>query len=227
MCEPIDENHAKHPLNIPKPHLKHLGAVYFYSTSSIKASALQWSARASIIRYALEKNRIHIQYQVKNIGPNTMYCGFGGHPGFNIPLEPGLCFEDYVISFPDACQVNVVEFSQDVLTLGKKAYSLTDDRIIPLNHKLFLRDAVVLCDCPREITLSSNKGRHGITVRFPDMPYVGFWQVPNKDAPYLCIEPWSILPGRAGIVEDIATMPDMTKILPQHSAVNTWSIEIF
>ena len=179
------------------------------------------------LEYSLHQNHLHIRYQVNNLGENTMYCGFGGHPGINLPLEPGLCFEDYQITFPQECHCNVVQFSPSVLTLGKKPYFLEFNRYLPLNHDLFLQDAIVLTDCPRQVTLSSKKGNHGVTVHFPAMPYIGFWQIPNKNAPYLCIEPWSVLPGREGIVEDISTMPDMTKISPGKHAVNMWSIEIF
>lgn len=179
------------------------------------------------LEYRLLGNQIHICFRVQNTGDHTMYCGFGGHPGFNIPLEDGLCFEDYAVSFPQACQVNVVDFSQGVLTLGKTPYVLENGRYLPLKHSLFHHDAVVFADCPREVSLASTKGKHGVTVRFPDMPYVGFWQVRDKNAPYLCIEPWSVCPGREGVVEDITTMSGMTAIVPGESTVNAWSIEIF
>lgn len=179
------------------------------------------------LEYRLEDNRLHICFRVLNTGESTMYCGFGGHPGFNIPLEDGLCFEDYAVSFPEASQVNVVDFSQGVLTLGKKPYPLEDNKSLRLDHNLFHHDAVVFADCPREVTLTSAKGKHGVTVRFPDMPYVGFWQIRNKNAPYLCIEPWSVCPGREGIIEDITTMADMTSVSPGKTATNSWSIEIF
>ena len=179
------------------------------------------------LEYRLEGRQIHICFRVRNTGENTMYCGFGGHPGFNIPLEEGLCFEDYAVSFPTNCQVNVVDFSQGVLTRGKKPYPLEAGRFLHLDHNLFHHDAVVFADCPREVTLTSSKGKHGVIARFPDMPYVGFWQVRDKDAPYLCIEPWSVCPGREGVIEDIATMADMTAIKAGETAVNCWNIEIF
>lgn len=75
--------------------------------------------------------------------------------------------------------------------------------------------------------MSSPKGTHGVTISYPDMPYVRFWHKPQTDAPYVCIEPWSVLPGREGIVEDLETMADMTAIEPGKTAVNQWSIELF
>lgn len=179
------------------------------------------------LEYTLEGNRICIRYLVKNAGDKTMYCGFGGHPGFHVPLEAGLAFEDYIISFPEKTECNVVQFSQGVLTMDKEPYALEEGCRMPLRHTLFHHDAVVFADMPRQVTLSSPKGIHGITVRHPDMPYVGFWHKPQTDAPYVCIEPWSVLPGREGIVEDLETMADMTAIAPGKIAVNQWSIEVF
>jgi len=179
------------------------------------------------LEYMLEGRQIHICYQVKNLGEDTMYCGFGGHPGFNVPLEKGLAFEDYCVTFSERMDCSLVQFSQGVLTEGKQPYSLQDGRRLMLHHGLFHFDAVVFADCPREVTLASEKGSHGVTVRYPDMPYVGFWHKPNTDAPFLCIEPWSVLPGREGVVEEIVSMSDMTAIEPGKTAVNQWSIEVF
>lgn len=179
------------------------------------------------LEYWLEGRSLQIRFRAENRGEDTMYCGFGGHPGFNVPLEPGLRFEDYEMRFPTACEPGLVEFSPGVLTLGTRPYPLKEGRILPLERELFCFDAVVLTGCPREVTLGSQKGSHGVTLRFPDMPYVGFWQMPGKNAPFVCIEPWSLCPGREGVLEDISAMPDMTAIEPGGTASNRWSIEIF
>ena len=179
------------------------------------------------LEYSLEGNKVNICFRVKNRGENSMYCGFGGHPGFNLPLEEGLSFEDYSITFPETTNCNVVEMSKSVLPIGKKHYPLEEGVRLPLRHDLFQYDAVVLTDCPKQVSLGSKKGKHGVTVRFPDMNYVGFWHRPNVEAPLVCVEPWSVLPGREGVVEDITTMPNMTEIASGETVVNRWSIEVF
>lgn len=179
------------------------------------------------LEYILEGNSIRIRYAVTNCGEKTMYCGFGGHPGFNVPLESHLCFEDYAISFPEKTSCNIVNFSQGVLTVDQEQYTLEDDCRLPLKHGLFHHDAVVFANAPRQVTLSSEKSKHGVTVAYPDMPYVGFWHKPKTDAPFVCIEPWSVLPGREGVVEDLETMADMTAVEPGKTAINAWSIMLF
>ncbi len=51
-----------------------------------------------------------------------------------------------------------------------------------------------------------------IEVAYPNMTYLRLWHMPLKAAPYICIEPWSSLPSRLNIVEDIESQPDLTKL---------------
>ena len=55
------------------------------------------------IRYALERATLQIVFQVENRSEAPLYCGMGGHPGFQVPLEDGLQFEDYELTFPEPC----------------------------------------------------------------------------------------------------------------------------
>ena len=52
-------------------------------------------------------------------------------------------------------------------------------------------------------------------MEYPDYPYIGLWQPYGKDAPFLCLEPWTSLPGREGIEEDIAKKKDFLSLLPE------------
>ena len=130
-----------------------------------------------------------------------MYFGIGGHPGFNIPMEEGLSFEDYELEFSRACEPQRILFSQECFVEGKKSYELFEGRRIPLRHNLFDEDAIVLEKTSGEILLHSTKGKKAVKVSYVDMPYVGFWHMPCMDAPYVCIEPWCSLPSRQGITE--------------------------
>ena len=180
------------------------------------------------IRYMLDENRLLIRYEVTNLSTDTMFFGEGGHPGFNVPLEAGLQFEDYDLTFREASTPNLVGFSDQVLVDGtRKRFPLKDNVTIPLRHELFDHDAIVLADAPWGVTLSSPKGQRGIRVTWPHMAYIGFWHKPQSDAPYVCIEPWTVLPGREGIVEDLEKMEDMTALEPGKTHVNAWKIEVW
>lgn len=188
-----------------------------------------WPFRFTLsMRYELSGDQLIMTTTVHNDSTDTLYYGLGGHPGFNVPLEQGLSFTDYVLEFPETFDARQVQFDSGVLDSGERTpYELRDGKILPLEHELFGFDAIVFEDAPRAVTLRSDKGTHGVTVSYPQMGYVGFWHKPQTDAPYVCIEPWVVLPGRSETIEDLETMPGMTAVEPGTDSVNQWSIRVF
>lgn len=179
------------------------------------------------ITYSLQGNKLDITFHVENQDEKVMYFGIGGHPGFNVPMEEGLGFEDYVLEFAGECKPQRISFSADCFVEGDPvAFPLEADKVLPLHHDLFDDDAIILTDMDSQVTLRSAKGSKAVRVTYPDMKYLGFWHRPHTDAPYVCIEPWSSLPSRKGIVEDLATQPGLMKLEPGAEYNNTWSIEI-
>lgn len=180
------------------------------------------------IIYELIDNRVQVTYQVENTGTGMLPFGIGGHPGFRIPLEEGEQFDDYILDFTGGCQPDRVGFTPQVFLSGQdQPYPLKEGKYLPLRHDLFDEDAVILKNMSREVALRSRLSPHGVQVSYPDMPYLGLWHMPNTDAPYLCIEPWSSLPARQDVVEDFACKSDLIQLGPGKTYVNTWSITIF
>ena len=179
------------------------------------------------ITYSLCKNTLQIAYRVENKDNKTMPFGIGGHPGFRVPLIDGEQFEDYKIEFSCSCQPDRVGFSPAVYLNGHdKAYPLQDNRFIDLRHDLFDEDAIILKNTARQVTLRSNITGKGITVSFPDLPYLGIWHWPHTDANYVCIEPWSSLPSRQDVVEEFSCKSDLIQLSASKEYNTTWSITI-
>lgn len=179
------------------------------------------------ITYRLKGSSVEVSYLVRNLGTQTMPFGIGGHPGFRVPLEAGERFEDYEVVFSQTCQPDRVGFTSEVFLSGHDTpYPLENDRVIPLRHELFDDDAIILKNMAREVTLRSKISGKSVTVSYPDMPYLGFWHWPKTDAPYLCIEPWSSLPGRQDVVEEFACKSDLIRLHPGKTYENTWIITI-
>lgn len=182
---------------------------------------------ALITIYRLIGSRLEITYRVENRSTVTMPFGIGGHPGFNVPLGDGECFEDYSITFAQPCQPDRVGFTPAVYLSGHdERYTLAEDTRLDLHHGLFDEDAIILKNMAREVTLQSRKSGKGVRVTFPHMPYLGIWHWPKTDAPYVCIEPWSSLPSRQDVVEDFYCKSDMIQLEPGHTYTNTWSITL-
>jgi len=179
------------------------------------------------ISFFLKGSNLYITYEVRNAGDKRMFFGIGGHPGFCVPLEDNLSFEDYYIEFTEKCTPLLVDLSERNNVTGiETEYNLVDNQILPLRHELFNKGAVMLRNTCRRLKLKSSQGTKNVEIYFPDMPYVGFWHAIKTDAPYLCIEPWSSLPPRDGIIEEISTQSGLITLEPDGVYLNQWSIVI-
>lgn len=186
------------------------------------------------IRYELNQDTLRIAYEVENGGEEDMYFGIGGHPGFQAPLEDGLSFEDYFLEFESEGQSGTdaqppvrIGFSPTCFLNGKdEPWPLEKGCRIPLRHDLFDDDAIVLSHTPKTVVLRSEKGGRGVRVRFPQMPYIGFWHAVKKPAPYVCIEPWSSLPSRQDVVEELSEQPGLIHLEGKGVYRNLWSIQL-
>ncbi len=177
------------------------------------------------ITYSLNGKTLAVKITVENPGGRRMFFAVGGHPGFRVPLEEELKFEDYFLEFESKSRPSRVGFTENCFLSGQDVeFPLQEEQRIPLRHSLFDHDAVVLKDMPKSVRLASLKGRHSVTVRYPDFPYIGFWHMPRTDADYVCIEPWTSLPSRDGIVEDLSCQSDLIGLEAGGVYHNSWEI---
>lgn len=178
------------------------------------------------VQYRLEENRLSVIFLVKNTGAHTMYFGIGGHPGFNVPLEEGLSFEEYCLVFDAPPAPRRVGFTPACYLTGESApFPLELGHTLPLRHSLFDDDAIVLQDAGGAVVLKSEKGARYVRVECPQMPYLGFWHTPNSDAPFVCVEPWSSLPSRQDVIEELTQKEDLVSLAPGGLYENRWVVE--
>ena len=179
------------------------------------------------IFYRLCGKTLSVKFQVRNCDARTMRFGYGIHPGFNVPLNPALRFEDYRLDFHEVSTPKQMELTERyTISGGMHDYALEEGRYLPLQHSLFDHDAIILKDMPHTVTLGSQKDEKKVTVAFPDMPYLGIWHAPETDAPFVCIEPWSSLPSTDGVIDEFETKPDFITVEPEQTYTNNWSISI-
>lgn len=179
------------------------------------------------IFYRLCGKTLSVKFQVRNRDERTMRFAYGIHPGFNVPLNPALRFEDYRLDFHEASTPKQMELTERyTISGGMHDYALEEGRYMPLQHSLFDHDAIILKDMPHAVTLGSQKDDKKVTVGFPDMPYLGIWHAQQTDAPFVCIEPWSSLPSTDGVIDEFETKPDFITVEPGETYTNRWSISI-
>ena len=94
------------------------------------------------ISYILRCDGLDMVAKIINRSDEEMIYTYGGHPGFNVPLEKGLAFEDYYLYFPEADKKLYRKlFGPNFLdSETKEEFSLKDGRL-DLAHGLFDDDA--------------------------------------------------------------------------------------
>lgn len=167
------------------------------------------------VKYELFENEFKVSYCVSNKDKKVMYFGVGGHPGFQVPVEKELSFEDYFLEFAKGANMKRVGMSEDCFVTGKdEAFPLEENRRLYLHHDMFDDDAIILKDAPSKVVLASEKGSARIEMETNHLGYLGIWHKPASDALYVCIEPWSSLPSRKDVIEDLEKQDNLVSLKP-------------
>ncbi len=164
------------------------------------------------VTYSLNDTELTVSFDVVNNDTDDMYFGIGGHPGFNVPMCQGESFEDYYLEFDCEKPAKRLVFTPLFDTGKTEPFPLKEGKILELKHSLFDNDAIFLTDMCGSVTLKSRKSGKRVRVEYPGMKYLGLWHAPHTEAPYICIEPWCSLPSYDGVVDDLETKHEMTKL---------------
>ncbi len=177
--------------------------------------------------FTLEGAVLTTRYEVLNTDTRTLLCAFGGHPGINIPFGKGV-FEDYYLEFPQKKAVTrqLLDKTNSFMADKSVPYELVDGVKIPLRHELFVHDAVILEDTCGEVAIKCDGENRYVSMKYSDFKFIGFWQVNNPTAPYVCLEPWSALPAVDGKIVDLETKPHMTSVGVGEKAEISFTLEI-
>lgn len=145
------------------------------------------------IEFQLTDNTLAEIFTVTNRGSRVMPFALGGHPGFNLPLEPEEeSLADYVLEFalPETCDSPTLDPTTSLIQESKRRPVLENQRILPLRHELFYEDALILENLKsRRVSAYSRETGRGIGMEFGGFDYFGIWQ--PRAAPFLCLEPWT------------------------------------
>lgn len=170
--------------------------------------------------YRVEGQSLFIETKIENLGMETMYFALGLHPGFQLFSENDK-MSDFVLSFPDSPgeKLEQILFSEECLTEKERGEACLQEKSISLSYDLFKNDALVFPGTGGTAFLHKEGEKKGLHIEYPDYPYIGIWQPYGKEAPFLCIEPWTSLPGREGVEEDICEKEDFQSLLPDEERI--------
>lgn len=179
------------------------------------------------VEFTLTENALETKYTATNLDTQEMICCFGGHPGINAPFGKG-AFEDYYLEFskPTATKRQTLAEGDKFMADVAVDYDLVDGVKIPLRHEDYLHDAIILENTSGHVSLKCDKENRFVTVKYPDFPFIGFWQAISETTPFICIEPWSALPAVDGKIVELENKPHMTRIPVGNTKEIAFTIEI-
>ena len=177
------------------------------------------------ISYHLDGESLECRNFVTNTGDDILPFSTGAHPGFNVPLTAGNKFSDYRVDFGNVGQLVRTPINGKGFIEGEATwYPLMDGRYIELDHHLFDNDAIFFENVPSSVSIVSDKDRRSVTLTCPQVRRLGLWHTNQTDAPFVCIEPWLGVPSRQGVIDDLATRPDMIRLTPGDSFAFDYTI---
>lgn len=182
---------------------------------SLKQYPFEYELR---VIYTLDKSKLNVEYNVKNMTDKNMYFSIGAHEAYACPEG----IEEYSIVFDKAEDLNASRLEGNFLkyetvNVGKNISEF------PLKTEYFATDALVFLDLKsKKVSLKNRKTGEAIEVDFNGFPYLLLWTVPG--AGYICIEPWCGIPDFVDSDYDITKKKGIIKVLPESICSKTHSI---
>ena len=181
------------------------------------------------VTYRFLANGFEARFAVENRSEKDMPFLIGGHPGFNCPMKDGEAFEDYVLVFEkeETVETQLNNNAAHNLDGTEPVPFEADRRTLPLKHSDFDRlDTYILSGLnSRAVELIHKDTRKGIRFSF-DMPVLAIWTMPQKNAPYVCIEPWQGSPAYANETGRFEDKPYHASIKPGETFACGYKMEI-
>lgn len=178
------------------------------------------------ISYVLDDNKIGVIWHVHNTDTREIHFQIGGHPAFNIPdMKVG------------ESQYGRIRLDNQEPLDGLKSYIdgshemietpvETEDGIIEFSDNTWRNDSVKIHKSQvHRAELLNKAGDPVVTVDFRT-PVIAFWSPYQKQAPFVCIEPWYGLGDPRGFQGEFKDKPLMNHLQPGASFMSKYEITI-
>lgn len=165
------------------------------------------------IGYELKDNSVKVIWEVQNTGSETMPFSIGAHPAFLCPVNDDSAKEGYKISFGKFTEKTGNTLLNTVIDINgvtspveeirhhgntrDTGLAITEDIVLPLTEgctsitpNFFDRCTYMIeNNQANSVGLVDLMGHEYVTVLF-DTPLFAIWSPEEKNAPFICIEPW-------------------------------------
>ena len=183
------------------------------------------------VTHTLTEDGFITEYRVENTDKQTMLFGLGGHTAYNCPMKEGDSFTDYEIRFSETETHPVYQCVAE--DLGGLLYErgirkeYENVSVIPLKYDIFDLDALMFSKLnSKKIQLIHQSGDYGVEVEVDGFSCLGIWTPIKKEAPFLCIEPWTIIPDKEDTTGVFSEKPNITALEAGKSKTYSYRVRL-
>ena len=178
------------------------------------------------ISYVLDGNKIGVIWHVHNTDTQEIHFQIGGHPAFNVPdmkageNQYGRIRLDNEESL-DGLK-SYIDGSHEMIEVPVEA----EQGVIEFTDNTWRNDSVKIHKSQvHHAELLGSDGEPEVTVDFRT-PVIAFWSPYQKNAPFVCIEPWYGLGDPRGFEGEFKDKPLMNHLQPGASFMSRYDITI-
>ena len=178
------------------------------------------------ISYVLDGNKIGVIWHVHNTDTQEIHFQIGGHPAFNVPdmkageNQYGRIRLDNEESL-DGLK-SYIDGSHEMIEVPVEA----EQGVIEFTDNTWRNDSVKIHKSQvHRAELLGSDGEPEVTVDFRT-PVIAFWSPYQKNAPFVCIEPWYGLGDPRGFEGEFKDKPLMNHLQPGASFMSRYDITI-
>ncbi len=144
--------------------------------------------------YTVSGDTLEAKYTVKNTGEAELIYMFGWHPAFRLMGDAPI--SSYTLDF-DTAALTKLPLTEDIWYSGILEFYPLEDKKYRINEEeIYSEDTLIFTDTAGRVRLSSDLDPHALTITYSDnLPYLALWKMPDSEARYICIEPWTGIVG--------------------------------
>ncbi len=179
-----------------------------------------------VAEYKIENNHLFANFTVQNTGNSAMPYMFGWHPGFVLEAYNGSSINDFTVKFEGKESViwHPLQHGCFVSPIGTK-YPIKNSEYKLCEDEIYKNDTLIFVDSGYSAYLSSPKEKHAVNLSYSkNLPYFCIWKADSPDARFICLEPWSDVPGDGESEENFETKK-MSRLSERESAVYSYRVD--
>lgn len=178
------------------------------------------------VGYSISANEVKVMWKVENPDNKTLHFSIGAHPAFNCPLKEGEKQEDYFLGFDTEKPLESNVLGDDGFVSEETEFFYPENGKLAIKPSLFDHNTMIIeHDQVHQVSLLTPDGQEYVKVSF-EAPLVGIWTPIEKNAPFMCIEPWYGRSDRSNFNQQLVEREYGQAIEPGEIFEKSYTIEV-